>query len=342
MAAFTEGPHRPAPTCLDADRRRPPELDHLDAPLRDLLERLREHCTADPDAPPVAGGGSAADGPCFERHVPAGRGLADPSRACVETNLARRGLWRLAGRRATADRIVERVLDGADRSGVVVRIDAGPSLGVLELQVMVWLCSRWRELRAPDSRLVPLTLEGLTREFGWGNGGHNRAEIAGAMDALRMASFHARIYDARRQETRITTFGLLDRWEAGVRHKAGAPARAGFAELGGWLHQQLRAGYVTYLDWGELRALRRPTAKRLLVFLEAERFPRPAGRWTRKVSPELLDMPGIDARRADHARDTLRAAAAEILEHSPRYRLLGLERRPEGGWALVAERRRRE
>lgn len=62
------------------------------------------------------------------------------------------------------------VLDGADRLGMVVRIDRRPALGALELQIMVWLCSRWRERRDPDSRSVPLALEGLTAELGWGNG----------------------------------------------------------------------------------------------------------------------------------------------------------------------------
>jgi len=105
---------------------------------------------------------------------------------------------------------------------------------------------------------VALTLEGLAEELGWGSSGHNRREVAAALDALRLASFRARVYHARRGELRTTTFGLVDRWEAGIAKRAGHSAAAGFAVLGDWLHEQLRAGFVSYVDWRELRAIHRP------------------------------------------------------------------------------------
>lgn len=57
------------------------------------------------------------------------------------------------------------------------------------------------------------------------------------------------------------------------------------------------------------------------------------------MNRELLDTLGIDARRPDNARTTLRVATAEIAVCSPRYRRLEVERLAGGGWSLVAERR---
>ena len=45
-----------------------------------------------------------------------------------------------------------------------------------------------------------------------------------------------------------------------------------FVVLGDWLHEQLVRGHVTYVSWAEMRALRGGTARRLLVYLDAERF----------------------------------------------------------------------
>ena len=75
-------------------------------------------------------------------------------RACVETNLARKGLWRAGG-----------VGPGhqVDALGAVRRIDSGPPLGALAFDVVVWICARWRELDASDERAVPFTLAGLRR-----------------------------------------------------------------------------------------------------------------------------------------------------------------------------------
>ena len=75
---------------------------------------------------------------------------------------------------------------------------------------MVWFCACWREGGRPESARVALTLEGLAEEFGGGSSGHNRREVAAALDALRLASFRARVCDARRGELRSMSFGLLD------------------------------------------------------------------------------------------------------------------------------------
>jgi len=132
---------------------------------------------------------------------------------------------------------------------------------------------------------------------------------------------------------RIDTFGLIDRWERGERHHPGRPARPGFLVLGDWLHEQLVRGHVTFVSWLELRALRSATARRLLVYLDAERF---AGEtWRRTIDGPLLTTLGIGAAKQCHQRATLRRAAAEITRARNRYRQVAVEPGPERGDYLL-------
>ena len=101
--------------------------------------------------------------------------------------------------------------------------------------MIVWVCSRWRELAKADKRHVPFTLEAMADDLGWRKGGGAATELGAALDALRQATFRARVFNARLGETRIDTFGLIDRWERGERHQSARPARPGFIVLGDWL-----------------------------------------------------------------------------------------------------------
>ena len=208
-------------------------------------------------------------------------------------------------------------------SSASLRIDAGPPLGALAFDAIVWVCSRWRERGEVEERHVPFTLEAMADDLGWRKGGSAATELSRALDTLRLATFRARVYNARLGETRIDTFGLIDRWERGERHQSGRPARPGFVVLGDWLHEQLVRGHVTYVSWAEMRALRSGTARRLLVYLDAERF---AGRtWSRRVDNPLLTTLGIVAAKPHHQRATLRRAAAKITGSSNRYLSVALE-----------------
>jgi hypothetical protein len=261
-------------------------------------------------------------------------------RACVETNLARKGLWRSARamRDAGGGELV-RLRDATDQLGLVQRIDAGPPLGALAFDVIVWVCSRWRGRGQAGARYVRFTLEAMAEDLGWRKGGGAAAELAQVLDTLGQATFKARVYNARHGETRIDTFGLIDRWERGERHLLGRPAQPGFLVLGDWLHEQLVRGHVTFVSWVELRALRSGTARRLLVYLDAERF---AGEsWRRIVDGPLLTTLGIGAAKAFHQPATLRRAA-EITRAGNRYRRVAVEPGPErGDHLLVATRESR-
>ena len=178
----------------------------------------------------------------------------------------------------------------------------------------------------------------MAADLGWRRGGGAAAELARALDTLRLATFRARVYNARLQETRIDTFGLIDRWERGEPDRAGRPARPGFLVLGDWLHEQLARRHVTYVSWSELRALPSGTARRLLVHLEAERFSGPT--WRRTVDDTLLTTLGIVAAKPFHQRATLRRAADELTRAGNRYASVRVEPREQRGVHLLVVRRR--
>jgi hypothetical protein len=268
------------------------------------------------------------------RMTPRSLGLAS-DRACVESNLARKGLWR-SGTGAGGELV--RLLDATDQLGMVQRIDAGPPLGALAFDVIVWACSRWRELGKGGERHVSFTLEAMAADLGWRRGGGAAAELARTLDTLRLATFRARVYNARLQETRVDTFGLIDRWERGMPDRCGRPARPGFLVIGDWLHEQLARRHVTFVSWSELRALSSGTARRLLVYLEAERFVGPT--WRRTIDDSLLTTLGIGATKPHHQRATLRRAADELTHADNRYVSVGVEPGRHRGVHMLAARRR--
>ena len=220
-----------------------------DPTLRALIERGLARAQAREQAI------GAIEGPPLVVEAPAKTVAASPrtlgltsDRACVETNLARKGFWRSGSGVAAEGGELVRLLDATDQLGMVRRIDTGPPLGVLAFDVVVWARTRWRELGDVDERHVPFTLEAMADDLGWRKGGGAATELARALDTLRLATFRARVYHARLGETRIDTFGLLDRWERGEPDRAGRPARGGFLVLGDWLHQQLSRRHVTFVS----------------------------------------------------------------------------------------------
>jgi hypothetical protein len=307
-----------------------------DPALRALLERglaqarAREAATAPEAALELV---AVAPEPTV-RPSPRSLGLAS-DRACVESNLARKGLWR-SGTSAGGELV--RLLDATDQLGMVQRTDTGPPLGALAFDVIVWACTRWRELGQAGERHVPFTLEAMAADLGWRKGGGAASELARALDALRTATFRARVYNARLQETRIDTFGLIDRWERGEPDRSGRPASAGFLVLGDWLHEQLARKHVTFVSWSELRALSSGTARRLLVYLEAERFAGPT--WRRTIDDTLLTTLGIVAAKPYHQRATLRRAAEEVTGAENRYPSVRVEPGDRRGVHVLAALRR--
>ncbi len=297
------------------------------------LSRAREASQVN-EAPPIE-----AVVPCDDSTMmvaPRSLGLAS-DRACVETNLARKGLWRPSTAKNEGGELV-RLLDSTDQLGPVQRIDVGPPLGALAFDVIVWACSRWRERGETEVRHVPFTLQALGDDLGWRRGGGTNGELTRVLDALRQATFRARVYNARLAETRIDTFGLLDRWERGEPDRAGRAATPGFLVLGDWLQEQLCRKHVTFVNWSELRSLRSATARRLFVYLESERFV--GSVWQRRVDEPLLTTLGITATKPFHKRATLKRAAMEVTSAQNHYAVVSLEQTGErASYVLVARRR---
>lgn len=304
-----------------------------DPRLRELLARglarAREREALTAAEPAVVPRPPASPEPTTPRVL----GIAS-DRACVESNLARKGLWRSG----TSGGELVRLLDATDQLGMVQRIDAGPPLGALAFDVIVWACSCWRELGHAGERHIPFTLEAMAADLGWRKGGGAASELARVLDALRAATFRARVYNARLQETRVDTFGLIDRWERGEPDRSGRPARAGILVLGDWLHEQLARKHVTFVSWTELRALSTGTARRLLVYLEAERFT--GSTWRRTIDDTLLTTLGIVAAKPFHQRATLRRAAEEVTRTDNRYPIVRVEPGDRRGVHVLVARRR--
>ena len=112
-----------------------------DPKLRTLVERglahakARQAATATLALPDGGAPTEAAVAP-----PPRTLGLAS-DRGCVETNLARKGLWRSGSARGVRGGELVRLLDATDQLGLVQRVDAGPPLGALAFDVIVWVCS---------------------------------------------------------------------------------------------------------------------------------------------------------------------------------------------------------
>jgi len=266
--------------------------------------------------------------------------LVDPERACVETNLTRRGFWLAV---AGGPRQLALPLEDQDRFGSFA-IEPGPrgALTVTELEVLTWLCSRWRELSEPRLRRVPLSLSQLASDFGWAGSGNHLRRLADALDRLTDAAITSEVWAPREHEARMRErFHLIDRWRAGDPNRSGQLRRYGWVELGSWLLEQLRGEHLTFVDWPTLRSFERPLAKRLYLLLEAERFALgPEKRWP--VDRALFVTLGMATGKPRDARARLAEAARDVEATVPRYPLVVVRPREAGrGHFLVVRRRPR-
>jgi hypothetical protein len=109
-----------------------------------------------------------------------------------------------------------------------------------------------------------------------------------------------------------------------------------------WYADQIRAGYVTYLDLATFRALGGGLAARVWAFLEAEQFdPKGDDIETKALGlgEPMLQALGLNRYgRSQDARVRLRRGCARIVAQDARYELLEVRRGPMG-WDLYAVRR---
>ena len=265
----------------------------------------------------------------------------------VETNLVRKGIF-VAGRpsKGNSEQLMLRVLATRDRLGEIRRVDEdGPTLTEVEFQTACVICTAWRAMDTPLATTLPLTLGMICRELGWPTTGQRLHRVASALSALKRATFAGEVWDVAKGEmTFVHEFGLVQEWSAGTPNRAGKLGEVGFVAITNWLRRQLAGQHQTYYSRELMRALRRPSAKMLLPYLESERFDPagPAGTRVKEwpVTEELFATIGIADSRPRQARRTLAKAGEEIVERDEGRRWLRIEVEPRGnGWRLVAERR---
>ena len=285
---------------------------------------------ASPDVPPLRG--LRPDASLTARAVPR-------RHVSLETNLCRKGIWHVGPLQLALP------LDGTDTLGLL-RV-SGPPLSLFDLDSFAWLTERWRETDRDPTGRVDFTLYDFGVDlYGREPGGKERRLMRASLDRLMEAVFDLEGYraadaamgqlDSPTEAGKIRLLGGL-RWSTrpGRDHHA--------AYLGGFIVEQLRAGYLTYLDWRVLRSLD-GLAKRLWVYLESQTFKRSGigeGAVRLWLGPPMLRALGMTDKHAAQGRRTLTRAATRItaVDHS----FAGIDLVPPakrgGTWSLVARRR---
>lgn len=269
-------------------------------------------------------------------------GLVQPlprRQASLETNLCRKGVWHVGPLQLALP------LDGEDTLGLL-RV-AGPPLTLFDLDSFAWLTERWREGERDLGGRINFTLYELGRDlYGHEPSGFDHRTMRASLDRLQGALFELegyRVEDAAvgRLENRAGIHGRV-RLLGSVfwSENAGQPHVAG---LDWWIVDQLKAGYLTYLDWRVLRALD-GLAKRLWVYLESQSFARSGigeGAVRLWLAPPMWQALGVTTRHAPHARRLLLRAGERIAAADRSF--IGFElhkpHRRGATWALVARRR---
>lgn len=272
------------------------------------------------------------------RPVPAATLTPLPRRqASLETNLCRKGVWHVGPMQLAFP------LDDRDTLGLLRT--SGPPLTLVDLDMLAWMCERWREGDRDPKGRIRFTLYELGMDlYGRTPDGKERRIMRASLRRLQDAAFELEGYDAAAarmgelqsptEAGRIRLLGSV-RWSKdGERH---------VAYLDGFITEQLELGHLTYLDWRILRALE-GLAKRLWVYLESQSFKRSGigeGAAALHLAPPMWQALGVTTRHAPHARRLLIRACHRIEAADKSFVAFEMRKpaRRGGTWALVARRR---
>lgn len=189
--------------------------------------------------------------------------------ASIPTMLARKGYWQPGRGRAR--------LDGTDFLGTC---RANGKLTMADLDLLCWLCERYRESRLVDGT-VSFTIYELGHDlYSRAPEGREAELMRASLDRLKAVVLYLEGKDLCYQSPALGSAVnildiLVDRASVlpDVRARKMLRGDRFTAKLAPWFLAEIDAKRVTYLDWRILRELD-GLAKRLWVYLEAESFKR--------------------------------------------------------------------
>jgi hypothetical protein len=271
----------------------------------------------------------------------------------METNLLRKGIWQ------PSDSI--QLALPLETDDILGHLYINRPLRMLDLDTMAWLVQRFRELRdagqLTDDGAVPFTLYELGQDFYLrAPGGKERRMLRQSLFRLTDVAVTLVGYDAIRHladEEICARAHLLEvlQWRRELRgppckydpkDTGAVRANAFEARIASWLVAQIDARNITYLDWRILRELD-GMAKRLWVYLEAQRFKRINGLAAQAyiiLGERAYASLGIHETRAYRARGSLARAGTRICEVDRSYDSIVVDRAPIGrtNWRVMATR----
>lgn len=261
-------------------------------------------------------------------------------KASMETNLLRKGVW------VPSDQV--QLALPLETEDILGHLYITRPLRMFDLDTMAWLVQRWRERRADGATgdTVPFTLYEMGQDFYLRKpAGKERRTLRESLVRLKTTTVTLVGYDAIRRQADEQICGLANfldalQWRRELNGRAhtydprdtgAVRANAFEVKIAGWLIAQLQAENITYLDWRVLRELD-GMAKRLWVYLEAQRFSRVQGIGVAQAQIMLGEKAyaslGIHERRPYRVRALLTAAGQKICAVDRSYHQIVVEPSP--------------
>lgn len=253
-----------------------------------------------------------------------------------ERTLARSGLWSTGP--------VQLRLP-FEASGLSERISATGRLKVTpDFDVFAWLCERWQTRPSGSGWMKPTLYELGSALYSKAPSGENYRGLRASLDRLAWVQVTIDGYDVETstfRENWVTHSSLM---ELGRAKSDPDGLQRPSVRLAEWLREALAAEKVVRVHWPTMRLFteNQPLAKRLWLYLEAERWRRgdaaTEGTWI-ACGDRLYESLGMNYAQHRQARAALARACATVKRTDPRYAAATLEVVKLGSsWRVLAER----
>ena len=265
-----------------------------------------------------------------------------PQHVILENNLSRKGIW--AADPSRGPHQTQLTFETEDIVGKLVMESSLGRLSTTEMEIVSWTLAQWERQENPDDPWVHCSLKALADAFGVTWSGSRAAFIKKGLERLHAVRFKAEVWNHKEGKLRTELFGIFDRVSIVERTERlsgrwsveddNAPVKI---KLGDFLHQQLKLGQFHRYAWHVLRGkLKTPLAKRLYIFLDAQRGTETAAGhlYEIAVNAELFASLGVRDRNIRRARARLRDACTQLAAADSSYAELGLRDAGDGTWLL--------